>query len=83
MHTSVQALLFITDSADEIERTRTGPFGDRSIAGSANAIVDAIGRYTELGFDEFIVPDFNLGKTPEQRREGLQRIDAEIVAQCR
>ena len=79
MHTSVQALVLITESEQKIERARTGPFGDRTLAGSVAQIVDAMGRYAELGFAEFIVPDFNLGSSREQRREGLERIDAEIV----
>ena len=79
MHASVQALVLITESEEKIERARTGPFGDRTLAGSVGQIVDAMGRYAELGFAEFIVPDFNLGNSREQRREGLERIDAEIV----
>ena len=79
LHTSVQALVLITESEEKIERARTGPFGDRTLAGSVGQIVDAMGRYAELGFAEFIVPDFNLGSSRDQRREGLERIDAEIV----
>ena len=37
MHTSVQALVFITESAEAIERARTGAFADRTLAGSASA----------------------------------------------
>jgi alkanesulfonate monooxygenase SsuD/methylene tetrahydromethanopterin reductase-like flavin-dependent oxidoreductase (luciferase family) len=80
MHTSVQALLYVTDSPEVIERTRTGPYGERAVPGSANQILDAVGRYAELGFDEFIVPDFNLGTTASQRREALQQIHEEIVS---
>jgi hypothetical protein len=81
MHTSVQALLLITDSEQSIAKARSGPLAERTQAGSAGELVDAIGRYSEMGFDEFIVPDFNLGSTPERRRERLERINAEIVAQ--
>jgi alkanesulfonate monooxygenase SsuD/methylene tetrahydromethanopterin reductase-like flavin-dependent oxidoreductase (luciferase family) len=79
MHTSVQALIVISESADVIERAGVGPYGERTLAGSVAQIVDAIGSYAELGFDEFIVPDFNLGRDPAQRRERLERIDADIV----
>ena len=64
MHTSVQALIVITDRPTLIERAGAGAFADRTLAGSVAQIVDAMGRYAELGFDEFIVPDFNLGSTP-------------------
>ena len=63
MHTSVQALVVITEDAALIERAGTGAFADRTLAGSVAQIVDAIGRYAELGFGEFIVPDANLGRT--------------------
>ncbi len=36
---------------------------------------------TELGFDEFIVPDANLGRDRAQRRERLERINSDIVKQ--
>jgi alkanesulfonate monooxygenase SsuD/methylene tetrahydromethanopterin reductase-like flavin-dependent oxidoreductase (luciferase family) len=81
MHTSVQALVVITDSAEVIEKSRTGSFADRTLAGSVDQIVDAMGRYAELGFDEFIVPDANLGRDRTQRRERLERINTEIVSQ--
>ena len=81
MRTSVQALVVVTEDADVIERAGTGAFADRTLAGSAAQIVDAMGRYAELGFDEFIVPDANLGRDRAQRRERLERIDAEIVRQ--
>jgi alkanesulfonate monooxygenase SsuD/methylene tetrahydromethanopterin reductase-like flavin-dependent oxidoreductase (luciferase family) len=82
MHASVQALVLITDSEESIAKARSGPFAERTLAGSTGEIVDAIGRYAEMGFDEFIVPDFNLGSTPERRREGMERINAEVVAQA-
>jgi alkanesulfonate monooxygenase SsuD/methylene tetrahydromethanopterin reductase-like flavin-dependent oxidoreductase (luciferase family) len=81
MHTSVQALIVITESADVIARAGAGAFADRTLAGSVAQIVDAIGRYAELGFDEFIVPNFNFGSERQQRQERLERIDADIVSQ--
>ena len=81
--TSVQALVFLTDDAERADQIRTGPFGERSLAGSASEVVEALGSYAELGFDEFIVPDFNLGRTPEARRESLERIESEVIDQLR
>ncbi len=78
--TSVQALIFLTDDAGAAQQALAGPMGSRSIAGNAARIVDQIGEYADAGFDEFIVPDFNLGGTPEQRRENLERIHDEVVA---
>ena len=81
MHTSVQALVVITDDPKLIERTRSGGFADRTIAGSVGQIVDAIGALQALGFDEFIVPDGNLGRDRAQRRERLAQINTEIASQ--
>src|SRR4029077_17231422 len=67
MRTSVQAMLFLTDSDEAIAKARSGPFAERTVAGPVNEVVDSVGRYAEMGFDEFILPDWNLGATPEQR----------------
>jgi probable F420-dependent oxidoreductase len=82
MWTSVQALVFVTDDAAQTEQILAGPMGSRSIAGTADQLVEIVGEYAELGFDEFIVPDWNLGDTPAQRREGFERIDEQVVAQA-
>lgn len=79
--TSVQALVFVTDDDAEAEQILAGSFGTRSLAGSIGKLLDEMGRYAEAGFDEFIVPDFNLGSTPEARREALERIRTEIIEQ--
>ena len=71
---SVQAMIFLTD--DRATRRGAG-----ASVGSPGQVVDAFGRYAELGFDEFIVPDFNLGATPTARREALERIREDVLAQ--
>ena len=81
-HTSVQALFFFTDDQAAIDGALAGPMGDRSIAGSDDRIVEAIGQYAALGFDEVIVPDFTIGKTPQDRTEAYERFMADIVPQC-
>ncbi len=81
-HTSVQALFFMTEDQKQIDGVLAGPMGDRSIAGSDDHIVEAIGKYAELGFDEVIVPDFTIGKDAEGRREAYERFMAEIIPQC-
>ena len=75
---SVQAMIFLTD--DRARDEEHAPSG-RSLVGSPGEVVDAFGRYAELGFDEFIVPDFNLGATPTARREALERIREDVLAQ--
>ncbi|MEM9650611.1 MAG: LLM class flavin-dependent oxidoreductase [Actinomycetota bacterium] len=81
-HRSVQALFFLTEDQSAIDGALSGPMGDRSIAGSNDRIVEAIGHYAEHGFDEVIVPDFTLGRNAEDRRQAYELFMAEIVPQC-
>lgn len=81
-HRSVQALFVMTTDQDRVDEARSGRMGTRSIAGSNEHIIEAVGRYDELGFDEVIVPDFTLGETAEERTEAYERIMAEIVPHC-
>jgi alkanesulfonate monooxygenase SsuD/methylene tetrahydromethanopterin reductase-like flavin-dependent oxidoreductase (luciferase family) len=81
MWTSVQALVMLSDDAAAVEGALASPFGARMVAGSAAQLVDGMGRYAQLGFDEFIVPDFNLGRTPQARRQSLERIHSDVIGQ--
>jgi alkanesulfonate monooxygenase SsuD/methylene tetrahydromethanopterin reductase-like flavin-dependent oxidoreductase (luciferase family) len=77
--TSVQALVFLTDTDEQADEILGGEWGARSIAGTASKLVDELGAYAATGFDEFIVPDWNLGRTAETRRESLERLHAEVL----
>jgi probable F420-dependent oxidoreductase len=57
------------------------PAGRPQLAGSAAEVVDQLGRFTELGFDEFILPDWNLGDSPAQRRAAIARFKADVADQ--
>lgn len=83
MHTSVQALIFMSDDQSMIEAALAGPMGDRTIAGSDDHIVEQLGRYVENGFDEVIVPDFTLGTTHEERLDAYRRFETAIASQVR
>ena len=77
---STQALVFMTDNAELAENIKGGDMGERSILGSNEQLVDEIGRYAELGFDELIVPDFTLGSTPDERRAKYDEFRTEVAA---
>jgi alkanesulfonate monooxygenase SsuD/methylene tetrahydromethanopterin reductase-like flavin-dependent oxidoreductase (luciferase family) len=81
MHTSVQALIFMTTDEATVSRVLAAEMGDRSIAGSDDHLVEQLGRYAEQGFDEIIVPDRSLGSTPESRLDGYRRFAETIAAQ--
>lgn len=77
--TSVQALVFLTDDGQQASKILEGPMGSRSIAGTADVLVEQLAAYESAGFDEFIVPDFNLGGSVTERTERLQRLHDEVV----
>lgn len=80
-HKTVQSLLVVTDDQDKIDKAKAGPMGENTVAGSGQAVVEAIGRYEELGFDEVIVPDFTLGKTAEARADAYRWFAEDIAPQ--
>jgi alkanesulfonate monooxygenase SsuD/methylene tetrahydromethanopterin reductase-like flavin-dependent oxidoreductase (luciferase family) len=83
MRTSVQAVVTLTDDPERKQRALSGAFAERSIAGSATELVDTFGWYAERGFDEFIVPDANFGRTLTERLDRLDQLDTEVLAQLR
>jgi probable F420-dependent oxidoreductase len=77
---STQALVFMTDNAEFASNVKGGEMGERSIIGSNDQLVDEVGRYVEMGFDELIVPDFTLGATAAERIAKYDEFQAEIAA---
>jgi probable F420-dependent oxidoreductase len=73
VRTSANALVDLDGSAP--------PPGRASLFGSAQQLVDQFGQYAELGFDEFILPDWNLGTDKSERDDKLARIKAEVFDQ--
>jgi alkanesulfonate monooxygenase SsuD/methylene tetrahydromethanopterin reductase-like flavin-dependent oxidoreductase (luciferase family) len=64
-----------------IQLDGAGPPGRAAVAGSAQQVVDELGRIADAGYDEFIVPDWNLGETLGERTENIARIKAEVIDQ--
>jgi hypothetical protein len=73
MRTSVNAFIDLDGTAP--------PTGRPTLTGPASAVVDQIGRYAELGFDEFILPDWTLGRDAAKLADTLARIKAEVFDQ--
>ncbi len=76
---STQALVFIVDDADVAAKIRSGAPADRALVGSPTELADRISEYAASGIDEFILPDFTLGKDAAQRRESYDRFWTEVV----
>ena len=75
---SAQALITISDDSAVVERARAAT-GFAAIAGSVAEITDQIGRYIEAKVDEFILPDFNLGRTIPERKEAYDRFISDVA----
>ncbi|HEY0936936.1 MAG TPA: LLM class flavin-dependent oxidoreductase [Trebonia sp.] len=71
--TSANALLDLGSSVT--------PPGRAALAGSAQQLTDQLGQYAELGFDEFILPDWNLGQDRAERADRVARLKAEVLDQ--
>lgn len=76
---SAQAMVLLTDSQDELDAFGDFAKAPNVIAGSAAFLQEQMGRYEELGFDEFAVPDFTLGDTPAARADKLAQIHETVV----
>ena len=73
VRTSVNALVDLDGSVPRPGRA--------ALCGSAQQLVDQFGQYAELGFDEFILPDWNLGADRSERADKLARIKTEVFDQ--
>jgi probable F420-dependent oxidoreductase len=71
--TSVNSLM-------ELDGT-TPPAGRPVMTGTAQQLLDQLGRYADLGFDEFVLPDWNLGTGQAERADNLARIKTEVLDQ--
>ena len=78
---SAQAYVFYVRNAEERAKAEKAAVADRTIIGSAAEVVDQLGRYEELGVDEFAIGDFNFGETREERTEGFNRFHADVLTQ--
>lgn len=78
MHTSVQAVMVLSDDAAEVEAAANGPMKNRTVAGNAEQLIETMSGYIEAGFDEFILPDWNLSDDAGARFDQLARIQHEV-----
>ncbi len=76
---STQALVFMVDDPAVADKIRANAPADRSLIGSPSQLVDTIGAYKAHGIDEFILPDFTLGKSAQERLDTYDRFWAEVA----
>jgi alkanesulfonate monooxygenase SsuD/methylene tetrahydromethanopterin reductase-like flavin-dependent oxidoreductase (luciferase family) len=76
---SAQALVFMVDDPAVVDNMRANAPADESLIGGSAQLTDMIGGYKELGIDEFILPDFTLGKSASERMDTFDRFWAEVA----
>lgn len=79
LHRSAQALVFLTPDAAVADKLRGRVPPGRSLVGTTEQLVDLLGSYVEQGLDEFIVPDFTLGATAEERADAYAAIAERVI----
>ena len=80
MRRSVQAIVFLEDDADTLSELRANAPAGRSIVGTSSELVDRIGAFVDLGFDEFILPEWNFGRELGERLAKIERFRTEVAA---
>ena len=80
MRRSVQAIVFLEDDAGTLAQLRENAPAGRSIVGSPSELVDTMGQYRDLGFDEFILPEWNFGRDLDQRLAKIERFRTEVAS---
>jgi len=80
MRKCAQALVIITEDADVVAKARAGEMAERTIVGSIDEVVEQVGGYVDLGFDEFIVPDWAFRDDLETRHGRLVELFSALTA---
>ena len=76
---SANALLFISEDESWLAQWRERDVGRPIILGTPAEVVDIVAAYADVGVDELIIPDFNLGD-PAHRAESLDLFAEEVMA---
>ena len=75
---SAVALLFLSTDESWLARIRENPIDRPTIIGTPEQVTEIIAAYREVGVDEIVIPDFNLG--PAARRRETMDLFIEQVA---
>lgn len=79
---SAQALVTISDDPAVVSQALSRG-GFAAIAGSLGEIRDKMAQYAEAGISEFILPNFNLGRSVAERKQGFDRFMQDVASQFR
>ncbi|MEY2446936.1 MAG: hypothetical protein QOH79_412 [Acidimicrobiaceae bacterium] len=75
---STQALMFLSEDETWLAGKRQQSTGRPDIVGTPDEVIEIVGRYRDVGVDELIVPDWNMG--PPTRTKDTYDLFMERVA---
>lgn len=75
---SAVALLFMSDDQAYLNKMRDAKLAQAAIIGTVDEVRETVARYTAIGVDELIVPDFTLGPMA-QKLATLDRFMTEVA----
>ena len=75
---STQGMLVLTDDSAVVERMRAS--GRPVIGGDGAGVRAIVEQYAEAGVDEVIIPDFNLGRTVDDKRAVMERFQDQVMS---
>ncbi len=79
---SAVALLFLCDDEASAAKLRERGMPRPSLIGTVSQLQEQMAAFVEMGVDEVIIPDFNLGE-PSARDDMLDRFLTEVAAPFR
>jgi F420-dependent oxidoreductase-like protein len=80
---SAQALVMMSDDGEQVTRWRSDRLTVPHIVGTPAEVAEVMGRYAEIGVDEFIVPDRTLGRDASERRDKMDQFLGEATVHLR
>ena len=69
----------MSEDAEQLKSWRSDNAVTPRIIGTASQVREAMGRYAEIGIDEFVVSDHTLGRGASQKRENMDRFVDEVA----
>jgi alkanesulfonate monooxygenase SsuD/methylene tetrahydromethanopterin reductase-like flavin-dependent oxidoreductase (luciferase family) len=78
---SAQANIFYVHNAEQRAKAEKEASANRTLIGGAAELVEQIGRYKELGIDEFAIGDYTFGETRQERTDTYAQFHADVLTQ--
>jgi len=75
---STQAFLFLSDDKDQLAGYQPPARGLPTIAGTTSQVIETVAAYQDVGVDELIIPDWNMGPL-QQRKDTCDQFLGEMV----